>query len=296
MTLSSGKPLVTIGIPTHNRYSLLRRCLQNAIAQDYENIEIIVSDNTQELPTPDWLVDMQQAEPRLKYIRQPKNIGLLKNEIFVRNSGHGDYMCVMHDDDVYPTDYISQMMAVLINDQNCVLAGPICERYFENLYWYEYECYSSVGLKQFRRLSDIITLAFENPNTFEHLMYGVHRRNLLPQGFKFGYWLSIILFFYLMSIHGSIHSVPTTTIIKNTTREDIKKYAAAKYVKRFWLLRKLFNRQYEQKITIFYRLLRFTVSSSEIKIYDKIRLINLVIQAFLWKKPKRFAPPTPALR
>lgn len=39
------KVLVSIGIPTYNRASTLRRTLESVIAQDYANLEIIISDN-----------------------------------------------------------------------------------------------------------------------------------------------------------------------------------------------------------------------------------------------------------
>ena len=38
-------PLITIGIPTRNRASLVKDCVESALAQSYQNIEVLVSDN-----------------------------------------------------------------------------------------------------------------------------------------------------------------------------------------------------------------------------------------------------------
>ena len=45
-------PLVTIGIPTRNRASLLVRALRSALAQDWRRLEVVVSDNASDDATP----------------------------------------------------------------------------------------------------------------------------------------------------------------------------------------------------------------------------------------------------
>ena len=44
-TLVNKKPLVSIMIPTYNRESLIEEALMSALAQDYENFEVVVVDN-----------------------------------------------------------------------------------------------------------------------------------------------------------------------------------------------------------------------------------------------------------
>jgi len=41
-------PLVSICIPTHNRLSLLKMALNSAQKQFYPNIEIVISDNSED--------------------------------------------------------------------------------------------------------------------------------------------------------------------------------------------------------------------------------------------------------
>ena len=39
------EPLVSVYMPTHNRYELLERAIKSVITQDYSNIELIICDD-----------------------------------------------------------------------------------------------------------------------------------------------------------------------------------------------------------------------------------------------------------
>jgi len=99
-------PLVTIGIPTYNRAdSTLASTINCSISQDYPNIEIIVSDNCS--------MDNTEAivrsfnDTRIKYMRQPKNIGPNNNYNACLNAAKGDFFLLLHDDDLIDNDFVS---------------------------------------------------------------------------------------------------------------------------------------------------------------------------------------------
>ena len=83
MMKKSLKPLVTIGIPTFNRGSLLADTLQSAIEQDYPNIEIIISDNASSDQTENICTRLQQKHSNINYIRHDFNMGATNNFNFV---------------------------------------------------------------------------------------------------------------------------------------------------------------------------------------------------------------------
>ncbi len=276
--MSEKKPLVSICIPTYKRYDQLRVCMQNALGQDYENIEVLVSDDTQDEPVPYWLVKLSEIDRRLRYVKQPFTLGMMANDTFVRENSNGDYLCVMHNDDEFPNNYISSMMNVLISNTSCSLAGPSCVRYLNGKYWHDYEIYSQIGMTQYERLKDITARVFDNPWGFEHLMYGVYKRDAVPKSFQFGRWRSIILFLYLCSINGAIHTIKDINIKKHTTTDDFQKYAIASYVECYPVLAKFFCRRQEERLTALYRLVKFTLKSKEIKWADKLSLISLSVK------------------
>jgi glycosyltransferase involved in cell wall biosynthesis len=99
-------PLITIGIPTHNRAdSFLNEALGSAIAQNYENIEIIVSDNFSTDNTE--AIVKKYSDPRIIYIRHDKNIGAINNFNYCVNMAKGSYLLLLHDDDKIDEDFIS---------------------------------------------------------------------------------------------------------------------------------------------------------------------------------------------
>lgn len=68
----SSLPKVSIGIPVFNGAKTLARTIEAAINQDYENLEIIISDNCSTDETQMIAENYQATEPRIKYVRQEK--------------------------------------------------------------------------------------------------------------------------------------------------------------------------------------------------------------------------------
>lgn len=285
------EPLVTIAIPTFSRYEQLHFCLENILKQDYTNLEILIGDNTANQETPGWLRDCVSRDTRVRYVKHDVNIGMVANNTFVRHGALGTYVCVLHDDDEIPTNYVSTLMHLLRTDPNCSLAGPICDRYFEGSYWHQYEIYNSAGMSQTQRLTDLIKRAFSNPWSFEHLMYGIYRKDSLPQEFTFERWRSIILFFYLLSVRGSIRTIPEVVMKKNTSKSDFEKYAAASYVRRYKAIAIVAQGRLEQRLTALWRIVRFTFVSPHISILNRVYLCLFALKTFAANKEEFSYPP-----
>lgn len=93
----AGRPLVTIAIPTFNRAALLRECIEAALSQTYENIEVLVSNNAS---TDDTSVVLRAFDDkRLRVLSQETNIGLLPNWNACLAAAAGDYVVFVSDDD-----------------------------------------------------------------------------------------------------------------------------------------------------------------------------------------------------
>jgi glycosyltransferase involved in cell wall biosynthesis len=90
-------PKLTIVIPTRERADTLIHTLQTVVEQDYENLEIIVSDNgsldnTQE-------VVRSFTDKRLRYLNTGKRMGMSENWEFALSHVTGDYVMYLGDDD-----------------------------------------------------------------------------------------------------------------------------------------------------------------------------------------------------
>ena len=102
-------PLVTIGIPTYNRaHDTLPQALASAVAQTYPNLEIVVSDNCSEDNTCEVVAGFK--DERVRYIRHPENIGANNNFNACVEHARGDYLLLLHDDDLIDENIIAASM------------------------------------------------------------------------------------------------------------------------------------------------------------------------------------------
>jgi glycosyltransferase involved in cell wall biosynthesis len=94
-------PRVTVFIPTFNRARLLRGAIESVLGQTFHDFQLLVSDNASEDETPKVVESF--TDPRLEYVRQPQNLGLLGNHNWFLERVETDYALILPDDDlVYP--------------------------------------------------------------------------------------------------------------------------------------------------------------------------------------------------
>jgi glycosyltransferase involved in cell wall biosynthesis len=109
------QPLVTIGIPTYNRAdNYLKQTLGSALSQSYRNIEVIVSDNCSVDNT--GAVVASFADHRVRYFKQPVNIGAVKNFAFCLKEARGKYFLFLHDDDLIDPDFVETCINAVKGD------------------------------------------------------------------------------------------------------------------------------------------------------------------------------------
>ncbi len=111
------QPFVTVAIPTYNSANkFLISALSSAIAQDYSNLEIIVSDNCSTDNT-QQIVNSQKDE-RLRYFRQKINIGANGNFNFCLDEAKGTYIVFLCDDDLIDSDFVSVCINSITNNNS----------------------------------------------------------------------------------------------------------------------------------------------------------------------------------
>ena len=92
---------VTILMPTRNRAGWLRGGIEAALAQTLESFELLVFDNASTDETPDVVAGFD--DPRIRYVRQPRDVGLVENHNRGLAAVETEYVIIVPDDDVmYP--------------------------------------------------------------------------------------------------------------------------------------------------------------------------------------------------
>ena len=122
-------PLVSIGLPTYNRVDLLERAIDSVLAQTHRDVELIVSDNASTDRTEKLCRAKAARDPRLRYIRQPVNLGPTANFNAVLEPARGEYFMWLSDDDWLDPDYVAACLAVITSRPGVTLAGGRCHHY-----------------------------------------------------------------------------------------------------------------------------------------------------------------------
>lgn len=107
-------PLVSVGIPTYNRASSLKRAINSVLEQDYSNIEIAISDNASTDDTEKICKEYVEKNNKVRYFRRNYNLGAVANFAEVLKRSNGEYFMWLADDDWIGRSYISECIRILV--------------------------------------------------------------------------------------------------------------------------------------------------------------------------------------
>jgi glycosyltransferase involved in cell wall biosynthesis len=106
-------PRVSIGLPVYNGAALLPAALDSLLGQTYRDFELVISDNASADQTETICRSYAGRDSRVRYHRQPENIGAIRNFNAVFELAHGQYFkWAAHDDLCAPT-FLERCVEVL---------------------------------------------------------------------------------------------------------------------------------------------------------------------------------------
>lgn len=99
--MNSDDVKVSVCVVTYNQEQYIEQCLQSLVDQETNfKFEIIVSDDCSKDRTPEIIREFQKKYPNIiKPILHEKNMGALKNFVFVHQQAVGEYIAHMDGDD-----------------------------------------------------------------------------------------------------------------------------------------------------------------------------------------------------
>ena len=104
-------PKITVCIPTYNRGHFLRESIQSVLDQTFSDFELLISDNASTDDTPEVVASFKDS--RIRYYRQPANIGITPNWRFVVSMANTEFVAPLSDDDLYLPDHLAVALAVI---------------------------------------------------------------------------------------------------------------------------------------------------------------------------------------
>jgi hypothetical protein len=118
---AAAEPLVSIGLPVRNGERYLGEAVQSVLDQEHGRLELVISDNASNDGTEEICRQFASADGRVRYHRQPQDIGLVPNFNAVLRLARGIYVKWMGDDDWLTPRYVSRCVEVLDDDAALIL-------------------------------------------------------------------------------------------------------------------------------------------------------------------------------
>lgn len=117
-------PFVSIGMPVYNGEAHLEEAIDSNLSQTLCRFELIISDNASTDSTAEICRKYTARDTRIRYIRQPVNIGAPANynEVFRRSSG--DYFRWASSNDLVEPTLLEQCVPLLEDHADAVVSFP----------------------------------------------------------------------------------------------------------------------------------------------------------------------------
>jgi len=115
-------PRLSIGLAVYNGEKYLAESLDAVLGQTYEDFELIISDNASTDGTAEICRRYEKDDSRIRYVRQPRNIGAAPNHNFLFQQSRGELFKWAAADDLYARDLLQRCVDALDEYRDVVLA------------------------------------------------------------------------------------------------------------------------------------------------------------------------------
>lgn len=156
-------PLISIGIPAYNAEASIASAIEGLLAQSFGNFELIVSDNASTDATRDVVENYMLRDPRIRYERQPVNVGANGNYSHVVRRARGEFFKWSSSSDWCAPTFLERCLEEIMAHGDTVLVAPRT-RLFQGSpstwqdYAFDIEVLDEAPLARFARLYSTLRL------------------------------------------------------------------------------------------------------------------------------------------
>jgi glycosyltransferase involved in cell wall biosynthesis len=116
-----GLPRVSIGLPVFNGENFLVEALESLLTQTFTDFELIISDNASTDRTQEICRTYASRDARIRYIRQPVNLGGAPNQNFLVTQARAPLFKWAAHDDLYGPELLQRCVEILDREPHVVL-------------------------------------------------------------------------------------------------------------------------------------------------------------------------------
>lgn len=127
----NNRPRVSVFMPVYNAGAYLKEAIDSILNQDFKDFEfVIVNDGSKDESES---VILAYNDPRIKYIKNPQNLGLIASLNIGMGNCLGDYIVRMDQDDISLPNRISQQIKFMDENPEYGLIGSWFEDFGEHI-------------------------------------------------------------------------------------------------------------------------------------------------------------------
>jgi glycosyltransferase involved in cell wall biosynthesis len=114
-------PKVSIALPVYNGDNFVCDAIESILGQSFQDFELIITDNASTDRSGEICMGYAARDPRIRYVRNNKNIGAAANFNLAFSLARGKYFKWAAHDDVLHRDFLAACVGVLDRDPSVVL-------------------------------------------------------------------------------------------------------------------------------------------------------------------------------
>jgi glycosyltransferase involved in cell wall biosynthesis len=116
------RPLVSVGMPVYNEDRFIARSIDSILAQDYPNLELIITDNASTDRTRAICEGVAKHDARVRYEHLTENCGAAANAQHVRELANGTYFMWASGHDLWLPNYLHECVELLERHPSAAVA------------------------------------------------------------------------------------------------------------------------------------------------------------------------------
>ena len=193
-------------MPVYNGQQYIAQAIECVLRQTMTDLELIISDNASTDATPEICRTYVESDPRVRYVRQERNLGAPANYQFVREQARGEYFKWAAANDLFDDRLLERCLEVLQGDPGVVLCYPrtrLIDRFGNAIGDYDDRMHLQEEEPSRRFIRLVQHLRLNNP------LNGVIRMDVLRQCRPLGRYLSSDVHLVAeLSLRGRFHELP----------------------------------------------------------------------------------------
>jgi glycosyltransferase involved in cell wall biosynthesis len=142
---SAQPPSVSVAIATYNGEKFIRQQIDSILSQSMPPFEVVISDDCSTDNTLDILAELMAKYPKLRIIKNKRNLGFVKNFEQAMRACSGDYIAICDQDDVWLQNKLERLVnaigenflvhsdAALIDEKGEIFCDSFSKASFKNI-------------------------------------------------------------------------------------------------------------------------------------------------------------------